>query len=188
MLAGNILLVAAPERPPRLQLIDFEYMAPNFLAYDIANCFCEHCGFLPFEPEKAYPSAAAQRHFLDAYVAAAGVALPAAAECREAFMDEMRRWVSLFCFASHMWCECCARLSLQCLFLLAATPPTSTPRHCPPLSSSFLPRLCAGGQWALIQAKCSTVDFPYREYADARLSAYARAKAAYPKRCEPIPV
>jgi thiamine kinase-like enzyme len=134
VLAGNVLLVAPPGQPPRVQLIDFEYMGPNFLGYDIANCFCEHCGFLPFEPEVSYPSAQQQLHFLEAYLeassggggggAAAAPLLPPAGQCREAFLDELRRWVSLFCLASHLWCELggvAARGALVCPLRISGT-------------------------------------------------------------------
>ena len=133
VLSGNVLLVQPPAQPARVQLIDFEYMAPNYLAYDLANCFMEHCGFLPFEPEKDYPSPAQQRHFLDEYLAqhlasAGGSAqpLPPPGECREAFMEEMRRWINLFGFASHLWCACGGRGGRA---QLALSSPSSSHSH-----------------------------------------------------------
>ena len=66
LLSGNLLLVTIPGALPRLQLIDYEYAAPNFLAYDIANFFCEHCGFLPFDFDETFPSEEKQRYFLNA--------------------------------------------------------------------------------------------------------------------------
>ena len=173
VLSGNVLLVRPPGQPPRLQLIDYEYMGPNFLAYDVANCFNEHCGFLPFEPEVNYPSVHQQRHFLEAYLGAMGIALPDS-DCREVFFEELRRWISLFALASNFWCALLNASS----FANPPSPHNTTPtKHSPRKPPTFL-----GGLWALIQSQSSAADFNYKEYAEARLSAFNRLKEVYPKR------
>jgi thiamine kinase-like enzyme len=49
LLCGNILYhETVSERPPssnEITLIDYEYCGYNYLAYDLANHFCEYCGF-----------------------------------------------------------------------------------------------------------------------------------------------
>jgi ethanolamine kinase len=120
LLSGNLLLLAE-EAPPRVAFIDFEYGATNYAGFDIGNHWCEHVGFLPYDLARL-PGAAAQGHFLRAYVAALGLRPPtaarygggaeaaaaAAAEGGEdavsaAFWEELRARCELFMLASHLW-------------------------------------------------------------------------------------
>lgn len=66
LLSGNVLSLAESEK--RVQLIDFEYGAYNYLGFDIANHFCEYAGF-DFNLGRWYPSNDAKTHFLKSYVA-----------------------------------------------------------------------------------------------------------------------
>lgn len=141
LLSGNILLISGggdtPSSSSSVRLIDYEYAAPNYLGYDLANCFCEHCGFLPFNIDVDFPTVEAQTHFFSAYLETLGV--PVAPEEKEEFMAAMREQVQLFSLASHLW----------------------------------------WGYWATIQAKNSTLDFPFEEYGKARLSVFQREKVRW---------
>lgn len=66
LLSGNILHNPSWDR---VQLIDFEYGGYNFRGFDIANHFCEHCGFDP-DYVNAYPTKDTQLHFFRAYFGA----------------------------------------------------------------------------------------------------------------------
>jgi ethanolamine kinase len=103
----------------RLHVIDFEYAAFNHRGFDLANHFCEHCGF---EFERArFPPRAAQRAFLAEYCAAAalGAAGPAGGAVGAvggAFLDALQRRVERFCLASDLfwglWARAQSRISL----------------------------------------------------------------------------
>jgi ethanolamine kinase len=58
-LCGNILYL---KKENRCQLIDFEYGGYNYVAFDVANHFCEYAGF-EFDYERWYPSNPSQEHF-----------------------------------------------------------------------------------------------------------------------------
>ena len=77
--SGSSSSSSGPGSEPHLRLIDFEYAAPNYAGYDIANCWCEHCGFLPFSLEGGFPTPAQQAHFAQEYLAGCGVCVPTAA-------------------------------------------------------------------------------------------------------------
>jgi ethanolamine kinase len=66
LLSGNVLSLAESEK--RVQFIDFEYGAYNYLGFDIANHFCEYAGF-DFNLSRWYPSNDAKTHFMKSYVA-----------------------------------------------------------------------------------------------------------------------
>lgn len=51
----------------RLYFIDFEYSAPNFLSFDIANHFCEYSGQDPFDLD-LYPSKEHQLNWIAVYL------------------------------------------------------------------------------------------------------------------------
>ena len=149
LLSGNLLLVGGGgggAAPPTLAFIDFEYGAPNFAGYDVANHWCEHVGFLPYALARL-PGAGAQLHFLRAYVGALGLRAPTAAsygagggdegggedEVSAAFWGELRRRCELFMLASHLW----------------------------------------WGLWAGVQARHNAhTEFDYAEYSTARLGAF----------------
>jgi len=101
LLSGNILLISG-ETSPNVRLIDYEYAAPNYIGYELANCFCEHCGFLPFNIDSDFPSEEAQDYFFSEYLKAVGGEYFAADE-REGFMAAMREQIQLFSLASHLW-------------------------------------------------------------------------------------
>jgi ethanolamine kinase len=112
LLSGNVLLLAE-EVPPRVALIDFEYGAPNYAGFDLANHWCEYAGFLPYNVARL-PDAAVMEHFLRAYVVALGRAPPTAAgyagaaageedEVSAVFWGELRRQCEVFTLASHLW-------------------------------------------------------------------------------------
>ena len=55
-LAGNVLFNDGWDQ---VRLIDYEYGGYNYRAFDLANHFCEHCGF-DCDYEKWYPTPAQQ--------------------------------------------------------------------------------------------------------------------------------
>ena len=136
----------------RLQLIDFEYGAFNHRGFDLANHFCEHCGF-DFALA-SHPSRATQHAFLRDYCAEAGLlqrfsgrATAAAATIDEggeegedeaAFLDALQARIARYVLASDLW----------------------------------------WGLWALVQARESAIDFDFAGYAARRLAAYDVHKAA----------
>jgi thiamine kinase-like enzyme/quercetin dioxygenase-like cupin family protein len=103
LLAGNCLARAGSDR---LRLIDFEYAAPNYRAYEAANHWVEVSGF---ELDAArFPTGAQRRAWVDAYLAAAGgdaCGAPADADAAEldAFAAEFTRVAERFTVASHLW-------------------------------------------------------------------------------------
>lgn len=167
LLSGNLLVTDAaaaedadaPTVPPgRVQLIDYEYADFNYLAYDVANHFCESMGF-EFR-EDGYPSDETQEAWLRAYLRARGVPPPTRGayarrdgdgcdthsddddeddDVTAAFFAALRGWVNRFVPASDLW----------------------------------------WGTWAVQQAKHSPIDFDFASYAGLRLRAYARHKRAY---------
>jgi len=65
LLSGNILHI--PTSPqPEITLIDFEYGSMNYRAFDIANHFCECCGFDC--DWNQFPDERHQRNFIRAYL------------------------------------------------------------------------------------------------------------------------
>lgn len=50
-----------------MKLIDFEYAGPNYLAYDIANHFCEFAGIENVDYSK-YPNESLQKVWLTNYL------------------------------------------------------------------------------------------------------------------------
>ena len=85
---------------PRLQIIDFEYGAFNHRGFDLANHFCEHCGF-DFDLAR-HPSPAAQEAFLREYCAEARLEPPAGV-APAAFLGALQRRVARFALASDLW-------------------------------------------------------------------------------------
>jgi ethanolamine kinase len=74
LLSGNILLYAPDKNkghytgPIRdVYLIDYEYAAYNFRAYDLANHFCEFGGF-DFDIVNEFPSDIVRKKFIEIYL------------------------------------------------------------------------------------------------------------------------
>lgn len=94
LLAGNILYLAAENR---CQLIDFEYGAYNYAAFDIADHFCEYAGF-DFDLKRWYPALDTQMHFWNAYIMAGGFSAD------DQVVHEMVRWTNKFTSPAHaLW-------------------------------------------------------------------------------------
>eukprot|EP00124_Ichthyophonus_hoferi_P003725 Ihof_evm2s343 gene=Ihof_evmTU2s343 len=126
--AGNIM--ADPDH--EIHLIDFEYANYNFVAYDIANHFCEwmfdyqsikEWPYYSLNPS-LFPDIKRQAQFLEEYIKESDRVKRV--EHSEVTVERMREYlidVNRLCLASHLlW----------------------TP-------------------WSIIQATCSTIDFPYLE-------------------------
>lgn len=58
------------EETGQINLVDYEYSAPNYLAYDIANHFCEFCGVENVDYNR-YPKEDVQRKWIRMYLNAA---------------------------------------------------------------------------------------------------------------------
>ena len=153
LLSGNILAeVGGGAAPTRVRVIDYEYGGYSYAGFDLANHFCEHAGF-DFDLARWYPGRPTQRHFFNAYLAAAGVPVPTAAgygadassgdSIVSAFFDSLYTHVNRFTLASHMvW-----------------------------------------GLWAVVQATHSTVDFDYLGYSRQRWGGYDRhVREFFPER------
>ena len=97
-LSGNILHHADWDR---VQIIDYEYGAFNFRAFDFANHFCEHCGF---DMDLAlYPNPDQQFVFFKAYMQTAAPTLLKALEANKeskAFCHALYDAVNRFALAS----------------------------------------------------------------------------------------
>jgi ethanolamine kinase len=94
LLSGNVLLLDGGESI--LRLIDYEYAATNHLGYEVANHWCEVCGF-DFDLE-LFPSEGIRLRFLESYSAAAGVQ-----GTSPDFFRECLRASTEFILASHLW-------------------------------------------------------------------------------------
>ncbi|KAA0149869.1 hypothetical protein FNF29_05694 [Cafeteria roenbergensis] len=110
---------ATPGPGARVQLLDFEYAAPNARAFEWANHFCERAGF-DFDLEAGYPRALSDKlPFLERYVMETRPALLGdAASCdaaRRAFFEELGAQTDRFALASHcfwgLWAVVQARWS-----------------------------------------------------------------------------
>lgn len=149
--ASSLLSLPPPPSPP-LCVIDYEYAAYNFRAYDIANHFCEHAGF-EFDLSR-YPKPDVQAHFFDAYIAAAATAAATAVAGSEPAGDIAAA------LSAHR--HPCFRAALYCRVNQYA------------LASDLW-----WGIWAIIQAKHSPIDFDFMSYALVRLTAYSTHKAQF---------
>eukprot|EP01086_Lenisia_limosa_P003930 TRINITY_DN18737_c0_g1_i2.p1 TRINITY_DN18737_c0_g1~~TRINITY_DN18737_c0_g1_i2.p1 ORF type:complete len:371 (+),score=32.89 TRINITY_DN18737_c0_g1_i2:153-1265(+) len=66
--AGNCIVTELDGGLPKtIQLIDFEYAGPNFVGFDIGNCFCEHT-FIDKDWDKYHPSETVQTELCRAYL------------------------------------------------------------------------------------------------------------------------
>ena len=166
LLSGNILLQQQPTAPTvrtdgqdggtgpeasgtgtHVFLVDYEYSGNNYAAFDMANHFCECCGFecdwsqLPSQPQRLT--------FIRAYITARRSLRTAAAGGSDggsgtAEVDgdveseavELERKVRGFLVLSHLW----------------------------------------WGIWAIVQAKYSTIDFDYLQYSMLRKEGYLLMK------------
>jgi len=146
LLSGNVMRF---EHSPDVVLIDFEYSDWNPAGFDIANHFCEHCGFeLTPDYARLYPSRAVQQRFMESYLLSRGGALSDAAARvvrDDALWPMLERALFLYACASDLW----------------------------------------WGSWAVLQSRCSAIDFDYRAYAKIRLHAswsFHAARAGLEKR------
>jgi len=107
LLAGNILLARKENNglmEDRAVIIDYEYCMYNYRAYDIANHFCEYCGF-DFDL-KLFPDELKRKSFLTAYINeyATQVSDEVAKELKTIeFLNEFERTVCKFVLASHLF-------------------------------------------------------------------------------------
>jgi ethanolamine kinase len=101
VLSGNILY---NDTWDRVQIIDYEYGAYNFRAFDFANHFCEHCGFdLDLE---LYPSPEKQFIFFKAYMSTASPVLLRTLETNKeskAFFHALYDAVNRYALAAHLF-------------------------------------------------------------------------------------
>lgn len=101
-LSGNILY---HESWDRVRIIDYEYGGYNYRAYDLANHFCEHCGF-DCDYEKGYPSAAQQMFFLRHYIAKANPDLYLSLlrdQVADPFTKALMQIVNQYTLAAHLF-------------------------------------------------------------------------------------
>lgn len=161
LLSGNILLLE--ERTgtgedtdysrydsSRVQIIDYEYGGYNYAGFDVANHFCEHAGF-DFDLAKWYPGREVQEAWVREYLAAVGTPLP-------------NRGLYLGSSASSPEDDVTAAFLDEALVQV----------------NRFA--LCSHlwwGQWAVIQAKHSPIDFDFMGYAGLRLAGYDTHKAQF---------
>eukprot|EP00123_Amoebidium_parasiticum_P020391 comp4910_c0_seq1/m.1010 comp4910_c0_seq1/g.1010 ORF comp4910_c0_seq1/g.1010 comp4910_c0_seq1/m.1010 type:complete len:451 (-) comp4910_c0_seq1:741-2093(-) len=150
--AGNIMANIDDE----VQLIDFEYANYNFVAYDIANHFCEWIfdyqsvadwPFYSLTPS-LFPDIHRQAQFLSVYIRERRRLLNMSPQndITSQRVQEYLIDINRLCLASHLlWTA-----------------------------------------WSIIQAECSTIDFPYLEYGLRRFQEYLRRKAALPALIEKI--
>lgn len=100
-LSGNILYQQGWNR---VQIIDYEYGGYNFRGFDMANHFCEHCGF---EMDlRLYPSFEAQVEWFRGYMSVASPKLLAALEKNQetkAFYHALYPFVNRYALASHLF-------------------------------------------------------------------------------------
>ncbi|KAL0584901.1 hypothetical protein ABG067_005345 [Albugo candida] len=101
LLSGNILYNNAWKR---VQIIDYEYGAYNFRAFDIANHFCEYCGFdLDLSQ---YPMLDQQSRFFDAYLVTAAPELYERLHLHnheKSFHKAFYEMINKFAMASHVF-------------------------------------------------------------------------------------
>jgi len=100
LLSGNVLVEEGTEH---VQIVDYEYGAFQFRAFDFANHFCEYAGF-DGNFEKWYPSAERQVEFLDVYLGASDPDLHASLAASgqlAAFLSALQAVVDQFALASH---------------------------------------------------------------------------------------
>jgi ethanolamine kinase len=167
LLAGNILLLEKEDAPlatesdkadsafsryrsDRLQLIDYEYGGVMYCGFDLGNHFCEHAGF-DFDLARWYPSRATQEAWLRAYVAGLGLRMP-----------------SLATYGSGAPVADGAEDDVSAAFVHEAL--VQANRFA--LASHMW-----WGQWALLQARCSAIDFDFAGYSRLRMAAYRAHKA-----------
>lgn len=113
LLSGNVLVVSNPDgsQEESVRLIDFEYGAYNYRAFDLANHFCEHAGF-DFDLDRWYPSESVQLHWLHSYAEALPAEnkyRPLLSACPSPTAAQRRLWhdvyigINKFALASHYW-------------------------------------------------------------------------------------
>jgi ethanolamine kinase len=96
LLSGNILYVPSERRA---QFIDFEYGAYNYVAFDIADHFCEYAGF-DFDLDRWYPEEELEKHFWKAYINAVGFKVSPAE--LEPLLTELVLWTNRFALTAHL--------------------------------------------------------------------------------------
>uniref|UniRef100_A0A4W3IZI9 ethanolamine kinase n=1 Tax=Callorhinchus milii TaxID=7868 RepID=A0A4W3IZI9_CALMI len=151
-LTGNILLLEnrEPSSPDKLMLIDFEYSSYNYRGFDMGNHFCEWMYDYTYD-QWPFFTASIQKY-----------------PTREQQLHFLR----------HYLCEASGRTGQQL-----------TDQHQPPgsdeqdmlievnrfaLASHYL-----WGLWAILQAKISTIQFGYMDYAVTRFEAYFEQKKLF---------
>uniref|UniRef100_A0A4W3IWP3 ethanolamine kinase n=1 Tax=Callorhinchus milii TaxID=7868 RepID=A0A4W3IWP3_CALMI len=149
---GNILLLEnrEPSSPDKLMLIDFEYSSYNYRGFDMGNHFCEWMYDYTYD-QWPFFTASIQKY-----------------PTREQQLHFLR----------HYLCEASGRTGQQL-----------TDQHQPPgsdeqdmlievnrfaLASHYL-----WGLWAILQAKISTIQFGYMDYAVTRFEAYFEQKKLF---------
>jgi len=150
LLSGNILW---DEKAGRVTFVDYEYGSYSYRGFDIANHFCECCGF-GCEWDK-FPSREQQEAFMRSYLGTvlvatsptssgggrddnSGASTPIAAHATvdDAAVHQLFDEVQPFILASHLF----------------------------------------WGLWAVVQARYSPIDFDYMGYAALRFAGYAKMK------------
>ena len=93
LLSGNVLYDEKAAGGPATRLIDFEYGFYNYRAFDLANHFCECCGF-ECDWDK-FPARSAQERFFRSYLAAlnGGRSESVSAAAVDAMYEEVNPWV-----------------------------------------------------------------------------------------------
>lgn len=103
LLSGNVLHVAHKES---VLIIDYEYGGVNFVAFDIANHFCEYAGF-DFDLAKWYPNRSSQLRFFEFYLEARKSVewqkIKDDKESKSAYLDEFYDVINRFALASHFF-------------------------------------------------------------------------------------
>mmetsp|Transcript_1084 Transcript_1084/g.2227 ORF Transcript_1084/g.2227 Transcript_1084/m.2227 type:complete len:396 (-) Transcript_1084:325-1512(-) len=167
LLCGNVLYQEPiPQQNPqggKVFLIDYEYAAYNYRAFDLANHFSEHCGF-EYDYEKTLPAESFMLAFLKEYLRAHSITTADTHTAAAADRDNSS--------SSSSKGGTCRDSDRDALFLQGMLEAVRWM-----LLASHL----FWGAWSLVQARCSSIDFDYLAYAQRRFDAYTAHKPQYAK-------
>lgn len=161
-LEGSLSLGIDDNGNEGITLIDYEYSAFTFRAFDIGNFFCEFAGF-DKSIEEAYPAADIRRAVIEKYFDS----------CAEETLKQDVEGTE-----AHIWLYWQELRKSDKAEAVAAT--DSLVREFEVIANQLT--LCAHTLWYLwgiVQADVSTVDFDYMDYSRVRLEGYKYHKAVF---------